>query len=76
MATLSVLEFEKSIDALEKALKFHEGLISDIDVWFDFIDARNKSSDTYDEKIAQEVFSVLQPFLPLAKELMSRLKTS
>lgn len=49
------------------------GLISDIDAWFDFIDCRNKSSHSYDEAIAAEVFSQIAPFVLAAKDLATRL---
>ena len=49
------------------------GMISDIDRWFDFVEARNKSSHTYDENIAAEVFSAIGPFIAAARELFSKL---
>lgn len=49
------------------------GLITDIDRWFDFIEARNKSSHTYDENIAAEVFSEISDFISFARELLSKI---
>ena len=43
--------------------------ISDVNLWFDFLEARNKSSHTYDEDIAIEVFQKTQQFLPQGKAL-------
>ncbi|MCB9073351.1 MAG: nucleotidyltransferase substrate binding protein [Bdellovibrionaceae bacterium] len=52
------------------------GLVDDVDLWFCFVDARNKSSHTYDEEIAKEVLSSVIQFLPegerLCKALQSR----
>lgn len=56
--------------ALREMLK--SGLITDIDSWFDFIDARNKSSHTYDENIAAEVFSSISAFINAARDLLSK----
>lgn len=50
------------------------GLISDPQVWFDFIEARNKSSYTYRESLAQEVFAAAQSFLNEGQKLLSVLK--
>ena len=51
------------------------GDISNIDLWFDFIDARNKSSHSYDEDIAIGIIEVVRTFLPEAKQLLKKLKT-
>lgn len=48
-------------------------LISNIDEWFDYIDARNKSSHTYDEAIAAEVLAQVGPFLAAVKLLLAKL---
>lgn len=50
------------------------GLIEDTQIWFDFVEARNKSSHTYNEDIAQDVFTVLNSFLPHGKALLEKLK--
>ena len=57
--------------ALREMLK--SGLIVDIDQWFDFIEARNKSSDSYDEAIATEDFSQLATFISAARDLLSKI---
>lgn len=57
--------------ALREMLK--AGLIADIESWFDFIDARNKSSHTYDENIAAEVFSCINAFINAARDLLSKI---
>lgn len=52
-----------------------QGLIADIDLWFDFVEARNKSSHTYKEEIAAEVFSVARRFVPEGEALCRKLLT-
>lgn len=49
------------------------GLIDDVQAWFDYRTARNKSSHTYDARIAVEVFLSAQPFLEHARYLLRRL---
>ena len=49
-------------------------LIDDPKVWFEFIDARNKTSHTYDEDIARQVYAVILKFIPEAKKLLVHLK--
>jgi len=48
------------------------GLIADVEQWFLYRDARNKTSHTYDGKVAAEVFRVIPSFLPDAKALLIR----
>lgn len=50
------------------------GLISDPAPWFEFGDARNLTSHTYDETQAIAVFNEAKRFLPYAKELVEQLK--
>jgi nucleotidyltransferase substrate binding protein (TIGR01987 family) len=50
------------------------GLISDPNLWFDFIEARNKSSHTYRESLAQEVYSTAERFLSEGHKLLASLK--
>lgn len=50
------------------------GLISDIRAWFEFIEARNKSSHTYDKKIAAEVFAIIPQFVDEATKLRAKLE--
>ena len=51
-----------------------KGLIEDPQVWFNFREARNKTSHAYDEDIAQEVFNQIPAFLEAAKKLLIKLK--
>lgn len=45
-------------------------LIKSPEPWFQFIEARNKSSHTYDEQVAREVLSVIDAFVPEAELLL------
>lgn len=49
-------------------------LINNPEDWFGFIEARNRSSHTYDEDQAVLVFNVISQFLPHAELLFSKLK--
>lgn len=49
-------------------------LIENIDLWFDFIEARNKSSHTYDENVAQQVFAVALQFVSEGEALLKKLR--
>lgn len=53
---------------------FQNGLIQDIQQWFDFIDACNMSSHSYDEKIAETVFSIVTQFSIQGRLLLDGLK--
>jgi len=59
-------QFYKS--ALEK------GLISNINVWYGFHDARCKGLEIYREDIAEEVFDMANRFIPVAQELVAGLE--
>lgn len=50
------------------------GLIDSPQIWFDFRDARNKTSHAYDEDIAKEVFVQIPLFLKAAQDLLIKLK--
>jgi nucleotidyltransferase substrate binding protein (TIGR01987 family) len=49
------------------------GLISDIQKWFDAIEKRNLSSHTYDEVLAREVYQFLKVFAPEFRILLNEL---
>ncbi len=57
--------------ALRDMLK--SGLITNIDDWFDYIDARNKSSHSNDEGIGAEVQQQIGPFISSARNLLSKI---
>lgn len=50
-------------------------LIEDPQIWFEFIEARNKSSHSYDEPIAIEVFNKIKEFIPHAQDLRKRISS-
>lgn len=50
------------------------GLIQDPQVWFDFLEARNLSSHTYKEEMAEKVYAVAKAFLPQGQALLIKLK--
>jgi nucleotidyltransferase substrate binding protein (TIGR01987 family) len=52
-----------------------QGLIDSTDLWFEFIEARNKSSHTYKEEIAIEVFDVAKRFVAPGEALLTKLIT-
>ena len=49
-------------------------LIADPQIWFDFIEARNNSSHSFDEGVAVKVLSSAQSFPTEAKKLLINLK--
>jgi len=50
------------------------GLITDPTLWFDFAEARNLTSHTYDENRAQEVFDAAVGFVGEARYLLAQLE--
>ncbi|MGL4942130.1 MAG: nucleotidyltransferase substrate binding protein [Thermoguttaceae bacterium] len=55
-------------------LAAENGLITDVERWFDFQQSRNKTSHVYAEDIAEDVFEKATEFLPYAKNLFARLE--
>jgi nucleotidyltransferase substrate binding protein (TIGR01987 family) len=49
------------------------GMIKSAELWFDFVEARNKSSHSYDEDIAKSVLEKVLLFVPEAKDLIKNL---
>lgn len=49
-------------------------LIDDIQLWFSFLEARNKTSHTYDEDIATSVYSEVARIIPELDQLISKLQ--
>lgn len=124
MATISVEEFKKALNAFDEAIAFsesHQGetfeiardacirrfefcielawktsakilgststtakpvlremaqnkLIDDVQLWFNLIEARNKSSHTYDKEVAKEVFAVVKTFPNVGRSLLKALE--
>lgn len=48
-------------------------LIDDPQIWFDFLLARNKTSHSYDEDVAQEVYQEIARLIPELDKLLLRL---
>ena len=48
-------------------------LIDDVDIWLKSIDQRNLSSHTYNEDLAEKVYSFVITFLPYLKNLNEKL---
>ena len=44
------------------------GLISDVKKWWEFHDARNRTSNTYNEMTAESVFNAAVNFIQIAKQ--------
>lgn len=49
-------------------------LIDDVDLWFDFLDARNNASHTYSQEIANDVYEKAKLFLPQVQEVLKRME--
>lgn len=50
-----------------------ENLIEDLDTWFAFIEARNRTSHTYHQKTAEQVYQDIQFFGVEARKLLEKL---
>lgn len=58
-------------DCLREA--FLQGLIEYDDIWLDFLDKRNMTSHTYEEKMAESVYIVLPVALSHFQEILKKL---
>ncbi|MDR2864549.1 MAG: nucleotidyltransferase substrate binding protein [Spirochaetaceae bacterium] len=62
------------VDGVPRRELFRQGaenkLISDVDKWMEFHGARNRTSHTYGENTAAEVYQYSVEFLPYAKALL------
>lgn len=59
-------------DTFREAAKL--GLIADSEAWIGHLNARNRTSHTYDSEIATQVFAHIPSFVPDARDLLQRLK--
>lgn len=50
-------------------------LIDQPDIWFDLLTARNKTSHTYDEEVAKEVYQITQSAIPHFDQLLKKLES-
>ena len=48
------------------------GLIEDVEQWFLYRDARNKTSHTYEGSVAADVYRVIPVFLPDSQKLLTK----
>lgn len=49
------------------------GMIADVESWFGFLSARDRTSHTYDAKTAAEVFGQIAEFLTHVRDLLQKL---
>ena len=52
----------------------NQGLIENVEKWFEYLEARNLTSHTYDENIAEKVYEKAQEFEKAALFLLDQLK--
>jgi hypothetical protein len=50
------------------------GLITNVEAWFGYYEARNETSDTYDPQVAKSVFKQAELFLPDGIRLLKALQ--
>lgn len=65
-----------SVNSPREAVKtaFKMGWLRDTDAWFEAMEARNKTSHTYNAKLAAEVYAVAKHFPSLVRKLLASLK--
>ena len=75
---LSLQIGNSSVDGLSRRELFRisaeNKLITDVSLWFEFHQARNLTSHTYNQNVANEVFKVVEKFAPEAKKLLLTLE--
>ena len=59
-------------DTFREAAKL--GLVADAESWIGHVNARNRTSHTYDSEIARQVFAHVPSFVPDAHDLLKRVK--
>ena len=52
----------------------YAGLVDDVEKWMEFRVARNLTSHFYSVDFAEQTFSLISDFLPLARELLQSLE--
>ncbi len=50
------------------------GLIENVEIWLNFLDARNQASHVYDQTAADSVYEAIKKFLPEVEKLIRKLK--
>ena len=72
-----IAQVEESVIRTKKDLFREAGrlrLITNVEAWFGYYEARNETSHTYDPQIAESVFEQAELFLPDAVSLLEALK--
>lgn len=67
------LEINNPRDVFRNAAQ--QGLIADPQQWFTFIENRNLTTHTYDEKIAMHIYQVLPTFNKALTELINKINS-
>jgi nucleotidyltransferase substrate binding protein (TIGR01987 family) len=57
-------------------LAAREGLVADPEPWFEYGEARNLTSHTYDEATAERIYAVAVRFVADARDLLARLEAA
>lgn len=52
-----------------------QGWIDDVELWFAFLEARNTSSHTYEQKVAEKVFAAAKAFCREGQRLLHTLQS-
>ncbi len=55
-------------------LAAENGLLDDVEAWMDYHQARNMTSHTYDQEVADEVLETAKTFLPEARALLEAIE--
>ncbi len=50
------------------------GLLTEVEEWFDFLEARNLSTHLYNEEAANNVYEIVKKFAPETERLMTKIK--
>jgi len=72
------LAIETAVDAFNLKEVFRvagrQGLVADVEAWFDYLKGRNLTSHTYNEKTAEETYRLASAFLPDVQALLDELR--
>lgn len=52
----------------------NEGLIHDVNKWFEFLDARNTSTHVYNAQEAERIYKIAETFTPYVEALLVELR--
>ncbi len=81
---LNLDSLRKAIDSFERAVHavqatpcipgFDEDVLNTVKAWMDYHQARNRTSHTYDQDVADEVLETARKFLPEARALLEAIE--